>query len=74
MFKFKLVQFRDGSYGARRLTIIGYQFLDLFADPQLKFAWLINSKYIQETKSKDKSLVLSRIAKYYQGADVGVLV
>ena len=29
MFRYKLVQFADGTYGVRRRTLLGYKFIDL---------------------------------------------
>ncbi len=43
----KIVKFKDGTYGIRKLTIIGYQFLDI----EKADYWWFNKEYVN-TKCK----------------------
>ena len=41
----KIVKFKDGTYGVRRLSLFGYEYKD-FRNPQ--FWWLRNSQYFPD--------------------------
>jgi hypothetical protein len=47
LFKPHIVQFSDGKYAIRRLTILGFEFLDSFAGADDDWWWNI-PKYVQK--------------------------
>jgi hypothetical protein len=53
----KIVQFKDGKYGIRKLTFIGYQFLT--RTPKEDY-WWTNKQYICTSASMNKEEVVAR--------------
>lgn len=46
--KMKIVKFKDGTYGIRRWSIIGYQYKDIKSD--ISYWWTLNTKFIGHCK------------------------
>lgn len=53
----KIVQFKDGRYGIRKFTFIGYQFLTRTPEED---HWWTDKKYIRQYASMNKEEVIAR--------------